>query len=291
MTQEQGASTAAAGTSASAESMTEKEWQDFADNCVVALPAGGSGERMQALTDQHRSHKSALVLPNGDTMIQRTVRMYCAAGLREFVALVSYQAESVMKLLGDGSDLGATIRYSHDPDVPVGRGGAIRNALENGSIPDTKNLIVHNPDDQIVNYPLAGLGWDPASFPRDVVQAHLTGLRKGHIATAVVVEGMPYTYTGMKINDGVVEEIEMYPHVHIPAHIGVTAFSPEVYPYFLRLFDLKVPTDFESVLLPILCEERRLYAVAIPNECWIPVNDPKDLRELVQALGQDTSSA
>ena len=63
MTQEQGASTAAAGTSASAESMTEKEWQDFADNCVVALPAGGSGERMQALTDQHRSWSSPTATP------------------------------------------------------------------------------------------------------------------------------------------------------------------------------------------------------------------------------------
>jgi NDP-sugar pyrophosphorylase family protein len=263
-------------TFAKPEPMAEDEWQTFAENCVVALPAGGAGLRMQAASYASPEQKSALALPGGDTMLGRTIRMYQEAGLREFVALVYYQAQAIEALLGDGSTLGVTLRYSHDPGRAVGRGGAIRNALEQGLIPRTKSLIVHNPDDQIVNY--------PGSFPRDIVRAHLTGCRRRHIATAVVAEGTPYPYSGMRVQAGAVEEVEMYPLVPIPTHTGVTVFSPEAYPLFLRLFDLERKTDFEAVLFPALAKERRLYATAIPTECWIPVNDAKALQRLVEAL-------
>ena len=70
--------------------------------------------------------------------------------------------------LAMGASWGCTVRYSEDPGRPVGRGGAIRHALLNGSIPRDKNLIVHNPDDVIALY--------TGSFPADVVAAHLAGV-------------------------------------------------------------------------------------------------------------------
>jgi NDP-sugar pyrophosphorylase family protein len=202
--------------------------------------------------------------------------MYRDAGFRDFVALVFYHAQSVIDVLGDGSHLGVNITYSHDPEQPVGRGGAIRNALDNGSIPRTKSLIVHNPDDQIIKY--------EGSFPRDIVAGHLAGVQKGLLATAVVVDGTPYTYTGMKIDHGVVDQIEMYPYIPIPTHVGVTVFSPSVYDYFTKLFDLTKKVDFESVLFPILAKERRLYSFMIPGRCWLSVNDPKALAKLIEIV-------
>jgi NDP-sugar pyrophosphorylase family protein len=250
------------------------ELQQFAENCVVALAVGGEGSRLKAVTDSQQVHKTALRLPNGETMTERTIRIYREAGFREFVALVFHHAQSVVDDLGDGSRLGVHITYSHDPEHPVGRGGAVRNALDNGSILRTKNLIVHNPDDQIIRY--------EGSFPRDIVAGHLAGTARGMLATAVVVDGTPYTFTGMKIDRGIVEQIEMYPYIPIPTHVGVTVFSPGIYDYFTRLFDLSKKIDFESVLFPLLAQEKRLYSHMIPGRCWLSVNDPKALAQLIE---------
>ena len=104
------------------------------------------------------------------------------------------------------------------------------------------------------------------------------------LATAVVVDGTPYTYTGMQIENGAVAEIEMYPYIPIPTHVGVTVFSPNIYNYFEKLFDLTAKRDFESVLFPILAKERQLYSFTIPGRCWLSVNDPKALAQLIEFI-------
>jgi NDP-sugar pyrophosphorylase family protein len=256
--------------------ISNSELQQFANNCIVALAVGGEGSRLRAATESQQVHKTALRLPDGDTMTERTIRMYRDAGFHDFVALVFHHAQSVIDVLGDGSRLGVNIAYSHDPEHPVGRGGAVRNALDNGSIPRSKSLIVHNPDDQIIRY--------EGNFPRDIVAGHLAGVQKGMLATAVVVDGTPYTYTGMKVDHGIVEQIEMYPYIPIPTHVGVTVFSPSVYDYFTRLFDLSKKVDFESVLFPLLAQDRRLYSFMIPGRCWLSVNDPKALAKLIEII-------
>ena len=261
--------------------ISNTELQQFANNCVVALAVVGEGSRLKAMTDSQQVHKTALRLPGGETMTERTIRIYREAGFRNFVALVFHHAQSVIDALGDGSQLDVHITYSHDPERPVGRGGAIRNALDNGSIPRTRSLIVHNPDDQIIRY--------NGSFPRDIVAGHLAGVQKGMLATAIVVDGTPYTYTGMKIEHGVVEQIEMYPQIPIPTHVGVTVFSPNVYDYFTKLFDLTKKVDFESVLFPLLAEERRLYSFMIPGKCWLSVNDPKALKQLIELVQAESA--
>ena len=258
------------------EPISDDDWQQFTKNCVVAFATGGHGSRLQTVTESQQVHKNSLRLPNGDTMIERTIRMYREAGFEEFVALVFHRAESVIEVLGDGSHLGVNIVYSHDPEHPVGRGGAIRNALENGAIPSTKSLIVHNPDDQIIHY--------PGSFPRDIVAGHLPGVRRGAVATAVVADGTPYTYTGMKIDHGIVTQADMYPLIPLPTHVGVTIFSPDVYDYFTKLFDLTKTVDFESVLFPALVEKRQLYSFMIANACWLSVNDAKALNKLIDTI-------
>jgi NDP-sugar pyrophosphorylase family protein len=205
--------------------------------------------------------------------------MYRDEGFTEFVALVYHSKDSIVDHLGDGSRLGVRVRYSEDPGVPVGRGGAIRHALENGAIPRSKSLLVHNPDDAIARY--------PGSFPRDIVAAHLAGLARGAVATAVMVEGARMPYTGMRLAQGVVEEVTAYPFVPIPAHIGVTLFAPAVYTLFDDLFDLTRRTDFEGVLFPILARERKLFSAIIPLDSWFQVNDPKSLDRLMDEVRRE----
>lgn len=238
--------------------------------------AGGESARFKSITGSEPVHKNIFKLPNGDTMIEMAIRMYKASGLTKFVALVYSEAESIVQALGDGSSLGVEIAYSYDPGKPVGKGGAVKNALEGGVLSAGQYFIVHNPDDVI-------LGCEK-TFPRDIISGHLEGESKGTLATVVVVEETPYPYTGMKVTKNIVDQIEMYPMIPVPTHIGVTVFSPRIAPYFIENFDYEHRADFESVLFPILSKEKKLYATSIPNNCWLAVNNPKSYKELLKAL-------
>ncbi|OGG51231.1 MAG: hypothetical protein A3F84_17925 [Candidatus Handelsmanbacteria bacterium RIFCSPLOWO2_12_FULL_64_10] len=245
------------------------------ETCVVVLPAGGEGSRLRTLLGSDAMNKAALKLGD-ESLIRRTARMYRDAGVGRFVALIYHAGASVVEDLGDGKALGAEVRYSEDPGRPVGRGGAILNAIQNGLLPEGATLIVHNPDDQIVRY--------PGSFVDDALAGHLQGARAGAIATVVAVGETPYTYTGLRVEEGRVREIASYPPVPIPTHIGVSVLAPETFPYFRRMFDLSQRMDFEGVMFPKLVEEGRLYAVLIPTECWIAVNDPKGAKRFMEAM-------
>ena len=209
-------------------------------------------------------------------MIEMAIRTYRDVGVKRFVALVFHNAHSIEDRLGDGRSLGVEIVYSHDPKQPVGKGGAIRNAIENGSIPLDAHLLVVNPDDVILNF--------PDSFARHIGEAHLEGEKKGMLATAVLAPGQPYASTGMMVVGNVVLDTQMYPLIPVPAHVGITIFSPEILPRFLQLFSLSEKSDFEQVLFPILAREKKLWSVGLTKGTWIAVNDLKSYSSLVKIL-------
>ncbi|HEY8999569.1 MAG TPA: NDP-sugar synthase [Candidatus Saccharimonadales bacterium] len=254
----------------------DKTWQAFADNAVVALMAGGESSRFASVLEGKNVQKNALELPNGDTMIEMNIREWRDAGVKNFVALVFHNAHSVEERLGDGSQLGVHITYSYDPEHPVGKGGAVRNALDNGSIPEDCNLIVVNPDDVILDF--------PGNFARFFGEAFLEGEAKGMLATAVLAPGRSYSWTGMMVKDNVVVDTQMYPFIPVPAHVGITIFSPKVFPRFRELFDLREKNDFEQVLFPLLAQEKTLWAAGLTEGEWIAVNDLKAYKQLVAHL-------
>lgn len=256
--------------------ISESEWQNYCQNTVVALMAGGESSRYAAVLESQNVNKNAHELPNGDTMIEMAIRMYAEAGLKNFVALVYHNAHSVEQRLGDGSKLEVSIKYSYDPEQQVGKGGAIKNALINGSIPAGVNLIVANPDDVVLDF--------PGSFPKHIASAHLEGQAKGMLATAVLAPGQALSSTGMAVSGGRVTDASMYPFIPIPAHIGVTLFSPNILPRFNELFDLSQKSDFEQVLFPVLVAEQKLWSVALNKGAWIAVNDLKSYNQLVSRL-------
>ena len=260
--------------------ITYQDLSSIKDQCVVILPAGGLGSRLAPITQGSNAHKTSYRLPDGRTMIERVIEMYRDAGITSFVALIYHHGEDIVELLGDGSKLGVNIRYSTDPDRPVGRGGAIFHALQQDIIPKDKYLIVHNPDDQIVQ--------DAQTFVDEILRAHLVGEQKSAIATVVVANGSPYPYTGMAIDNQQVVSIEMYPFVPIPLHIGVTVFSPQITKYFLKMFNVKEKVDFESVLFPVLADEGKLFAKVIPYQVHIAVNDPKNYKRFLEAISSST---
>ncbi|MFC1622042.1 NDP-sugar synthase [Patescibacteria group bacterium] len=255
--------------------ISQEKLTEFAQNCVVALMAGGESSRFRSVPGSDSRNKNAYELPNGDTMIEMTLRHYIEAGFKDFVCLVYHKADTVEKVLGDGSKYDVNIKYCYDPEKPVGKGGAVRNALDKGFIDKDKYLIVHNPDDLIINF--------DGSFPRHIVSGHLER-EEEKLATVVVVKKVQHEYTGMEIVNNKVVEIENYPMLPIPTHVGVTIFSPSCYDFFRELFDLSERVDFEKMLFPVLSKEDKLWAVDIPNECWLPVNNFKAYKKLLKYL-------
>ncbi|KKW09498.1 MAG: hypothetical protein UY44_C0001G0063 [Candidatus Kaiserbacteria bacterium GW2011_GWA2_49_19] len=256
--------------------ISDDRWNKFVKQATVVLMSGGESARFLDVTKNVAVNKNAFQLPNGDSMIEMAIRMYREAGFKDFVALVYHGGQSIENRLGDGSSIGVNIRYSYDPERPVGKGGAVKHAIIKGAIPRNHYCIVHNPDDVILGF--------PGSFPRHVAAGHLRSEAEGVLATVVVVEETPYAFTGMKISNNIVKQIQMYPQIPIPTHIGVTILSPESYPYFDKYFDLDKKTDFESVLFPILAKRNLLAAVSVPTNCWLAVNNAKAYKELIKRL-------
>lgn len=259
------------------ESVDDAQWLDFVENTTVALMAGGESSRFSSVLEGTQANKSAFELPNGDTMIEMCIRMYRDMGFKHFVALVFHNAHSIEGRLGDGSALGVNISYSYDPEVPIGKGGAVLNALENGSIPENHNLIVANPDDVVLHFP---------DFPRYISEAHLEGVKNGAIATAVLGLGQAYHSTGMMVVDNKVVDTKMYPFIPVPAHVGITIFSPAAYSYFRQHFSLTEKSDFENILFPVLAGEGKLWSAGLTQGLWIAVNDAKTYKQLVTELSE-----
>lgn len=260
-------------------SVGDEAWQAFADKTVVALMAGGESSRFSPVLDGKNVNKNAFELPNGDTMVEMAIRLYRDAGIKNFVALVYHNAHTLENLLRDGSSLGVHITYSYDPEQPVGKGGAVRNALDNGSIPEDSYLIVVNPDDVVLNFP---------ELPRYMGEAHLAGEKQGMLATPVLAPGQAYASTGMMVVNNKVVDTQMYPLIPVPAHVGFTVFSPQAYPRFRELFSLTEKSDFENILFPLLAKENKLWSVGLTQGTWIAVNDLKSYKQLVSLLQVDS---
>lgn len=257
--------------------ITDDEWKVYTDNAVVALMAGGESSRFKDVLEGQKVQKSVFELPNGDTMIEMTIRMFRDAGLKKFAALVFHNGESTEERLGDGSQLGVEITYSYDPEMPVGRGGAIRHAIEVGAIPRGANLIVANPSDIIMDF--------PGSFPRFMVSSHLEGQKEGMIATAVLAPRLAYSANGMMVQDNKVIDTADFPLIPVPAHAGFTIFSPEALDIFVDMFKLNEKSDFEQALFPLLCKEGKLWSVGLTKGQWYQVKDSKQYKQLLQKLG------
>lgn len=257
----------------------DSTWQEFANNTVVALMAGGESSRYAAVLKGETVQKNAHELPNGDTMIEMAIRDYRDAGITTFVAMVYHNAHTIEDRLGDGSDLGVTITYCHDPEPSAGKGGAIRNAIGSGSIPSDKYLIVVNPDDVVLDFP---------DFIRSMGAAHLEGEAQGMQATAVMATGQAFASTGMMVVDNKVIDTQMYPFIPVPAHVGITVFSPSILSRFVELFSLTEKSDFEKVLFPILASESTLWTFGLSEGTWIAVNDLKSYNQLVNKLSGRT---
>lgn len=158
--------------------------------------AAGRGERMRPLSD--RTPKP-LLAAGGRALIARLIEGLAAAGLRELVINLAWQAEAIEAALGAGEGLGVRIRYSREPPGALDTGGGIRHALPMlGAAP----FVVVN-GDIWTEFPFAALPAAPAGLAHLVLvdnPAHRPqgdfALQAGRVAAA---GGRRLTFAGIGV--------------------------------------------------------------------------------------------
>jgi NDP-sugar pyrophosphorylase family protein len=85
----------------------------------------GLGTRLQPLT---LARAKAAAAVDGEPLARRTIRWLVGHGVRDLVLNLHHKPESIAAAVGDGSDLGARVRYSWESPV-LGSAGGPRHAL------------------------------------------------------------------------------------------------------------------------------------------------------------------
>lgn len=107
---------------------------------TALILAAGEGLRMRPLT---QTIPKPLVRLGRFALIEHQLRALVRAGITDVIINVSYLAEKIIEALGDGQRYGCTIRYSLEPNGPLGTGGGVVKAL---SLMDGGPFLLVNSD-------------------------------------------------------------------------------------------------------------------------------------------------
>jgi N-acetyl-alpha-D-muramate 1-phosphate uridylyltransferase len=92
----------------------------------VAILAGGLATRLRPLT---KTIPKSMIEICGEPFIHWQTKKLAQAGIVDIVYCVGYKSEMIEEFLGDGSQYGVKVSYSHDGPKQLGTGGAIIKAL------------------------------------------------------------------------------------------------------------------------------------------------------------------
>lgn len=121
--------------------------------------AAGLGERMRPLTLET---PKPLLCAGGKPLIVWHLEKLAAIGVREVVVNTSWLAHRLPAVLGDGSQWGLRLHYSHEGDTPLETGGGLwhaRTLLQDADHPDAPFLAVNG--DIWTDADFAGLPREP----------------------------------------------------------------------------------------------------------------------------------
>jgi len=243
-----------------------------AEETQVVVMAGGEGKRMGRI-----GVPKPLIEVCGETLLRRCVRYMAGNGFKEFIVLTRF--EEVAREAEKLGELGVRVRCSMDPPLPrVGKGKALKHAIEAGAVDANRRVFVVFPDDLFLD----------ESLPIRFLASHLEAVsRLGVYASVAVTAGLQLPYGYVEVDSlSLATSFREKPVLPIHASTGLYIFEPQALKLLLDLVDMSSSeaVEFEQVLLPRLAEERKLHAYIIPRDAWLPVNTIKELEEAEKAL-------
>jgi NDP-sugar pyrophosphorylase family protein len=198
----------------------------------------GLGTRLLPLT---LARAKAAAPVDGEPLVRRTIRWLVSHGIRDLVLNLHHKPESITAVVGDGSDLGARVRYSWESPV-LGSAGGPRHALPlildpKGGDGDTTFVLVNG--DTLTNVDLPSM-----------IEHHRQ--RGALVSMALIPNPRPDKYGGVLVDDrgaitGFTRRGTAGPSYHFigPQVVGAAVFADlqdgvaaesvlEVYPRLMR---------------------------------------------------------
>ena len=253
----------------------EKLHLEIARTQVVVL-AGGRAKRMG--TDLPK----CLLEVSGKKLIDWCIESLTKEGFREFVFLLGHKHELVTEHIGDGRRYGIKVRYSVDPpsNSGLGKGKALKYALQNNRIDRSRRSIITFPDDIMLEENVY------SRFLSNHIKAVCTD---DVFASIILVPGTEYPYGVAKVDSkGRIVKFTEKPLVRKPTSTGTYAFEPKVYEVIEERINLQDPNtvEFESAILPILSKDYRLSSFFIGSNKWLPINTLKEYGQAIKVLAR-----
>ncbi len=245
-------------------------------NTQIVLVAGGKGKRM-GMPDVPKP----LVKVYNKTLLDIAIEFYKQAGFENFILLIGHLHQQIEAHVEKMNYYNVHLKISVDPEELLargimGKGKAIKNALDKGVIDRTKRAVITYPDDVFLD----------TFLPINLLTHHLFGVEKMKIwATLVLVPGTVYPFGVAQLNyDGLISNFEEKPFIQRDTYTGTCMIEPEVYKIIDELIDLNADReiDFESVVIPELAKRHKLYSFHIAHNTWLPVNTQKEYETVLK---------
>jgi NDP-sugar pyrophosphorylase family protein len=220
----------------------------------AVILAGGEGTRLRPLT---------LTLPKpvvpvvDRPFLRHQLELLAGAGVREIVFSVAYRPERVEAVFGDGSAFGVRIRYAVE-DVPLGTGGAVRNALP---LLDERTVVLNG--DVLTDVDLGAL-----------VARHTAKAASASILLAPVANPAAFGLVETDPEGRVLRFIEK-PR---PEEITTNTINAGAYVLETRVIELMpegVPYSIERGFFPALLARGDLVLGPVHRGYWIDIGTPE----------------
>jgi NDP-sugar pyrophosphorylase family protein len=214
--------------------------------------AGGKGERLRPYTEDR---PKAMIPVLGNPLLSFQLRLLSTHGFKKIAICCGYRNEVLKEHFGDGAKFGVRIEYLVE-DEPLGRGGALRRALEH--VQAREPVLAMN-GDSLTNINLA-----------ELVAFHQ---RHNPAATLVAVPlRSPYGIIDVK-DESVVCGFKEKPELPFWINAGIYVLDPRI------VDDLPSKGDHEEFTFPKLAQANQL-RVYKTRAFWKTIDTVKDLTEV-----------
>lgn len=220
-------------------------------NRAVIL-AGGKGERLRPYTEDR---PKAMIPVLGNPLLSFQLRLLSSYGFNRITICCGYLHEVMRDYFGDGTKYGVKIEYLVE-DEPLGRGGALRRALE--QMPPSNEPILAMNGDLLTNLNIA-----------DLIAFHKTH----HPAATIVSVPLRSPYGILEVTgDTLVSGFTEKPELPFWINAGIYLFDPKI------VDDLPKLGDHEELTFPQLAKQGAL-TIYKTRAFWRTIDTVKDLTE------------
>lgn len=215
----------------------------------AVILAGGKGRRLYPFT---KEIPKPLVEVQGRPIIELLLKQMQSCGVSEVIIALNHMAEKIEDVVGDGSQFGLQVRYSHEEKEL----STVAPLKLIDSLDDT--FIVANGDI------LTDLNFSI------LMQSHIQS--KTELTVAVTKRCHDIDYGVLKTNsDGQIISFEEKPKSDYLVSCGIYAFSKTI----LKVIPDNLPYGFDNLMYALLEKKQKIHSYLFEN-FWLDIGRPAD---------------